>query len=429
MNTIKGGLLPLKADKRDLNLGALVILPDPKTIPDFYIEGGYTNEIQEEDNCSAFATMGASELQEETKLSRKFQFALSLAYSGTADGWGQDLRTAVLTPVKIGSISFDDEPAEIKNKPLSYTRYIEHWPDTKTLTEKSVRHKKKSAVFITPSQGMDYFNTTISSLYKYKDEKRAVMFGTLFDKPLSTPYFEGKPQGGTGHMMYFRGKKTIAGKIYLIAQNHFGKSAGVDGVHYFDRERVNSSVAKYGAAMYLDYDPEELKLLQSSGIRLDSPWIMVMMRNLLNRLVSTYKSLIDAKKTGAVPSPYLLIALIWQESGGDDRALGDNGNAFGCLQIWDSYFLDALGRKGARECLGNRTLSILVFNRYMARYATEKRLGRPVTDQDIARIHNGGPSGWKRPTTLVYWWQVQQKLKRLESGNVDPSFVKKLSVV
>ena len=46
----------------------------------------------------------------------------------------------------------------------------------------------------------------------------------------------------------------------------------------------------------------------------------------------------------------------------------------------------------------------------MGIYATEKRLGRPVTDQDRARIHNGGPNGWKSPATIGYWSKVKKFL-------------------
>lgn len=38
----------------------------------------------------------------------------------------------------------------------------------------------------------------------------------------------------------------------------------------------------------------------------------------------------------------------------------------------------------------------------MARYAVERRLGRAVTPVDIARIHNGGPNGYKKKATLGY---------------------------
>jgi len=47
---------------------------------------------------------------------------------------------------------------------------------------------------------------------------------------------------------------------------------------------------------------------------------------------------------------------------------------------------------------------------YMQRYANEERLGRPVTAEDIARIHNGGPNGYKNPATIKYWRKVRDQL-------------------
>ncbi|MDD4352669.1 MAG: peptidoglycan-binding protein [Candidatus Gracilibacteria bacterium] len=113
----------------------------------------------------------------------------------------------------------------------------------------------------------------------------------------------------------------------------------------------------------------------------------------------------------------LVDALIMVESGGDDRAIGDKNltnKAYGCLQIRKPYVDDvnkALGTSyKAEDCLGNRNLSIKIFNAYMAIYATPERLGRPVMDQDVSRVHNGGPNGWRIPATIPYWEKVKKYL-------------------
>ena len=72
-------------------------------------------------------------------------------------------------------------------------------------------------------------------------------------------------------------------------------------------------------------------------------------------------------------------------------------------------------------------IAVDVFNKYMARYATEKQLKRTVTDQDIARIHNGGPSGWKRDTTLSYWRSVEKKMQLLEAGKVEAKLLNRIT--
>lgn len=47
---------------------------------------------------------------------------------------------------------------------------------------------------------------------------------------------------------------------------------------------------------------------------------------------------------------------------------------------------------------------------YLGRYATASRIGRAVTDQDRARIWNGGPNGWNKQATVGYWNKVKQHL-------------------
>lgn len=112
----------------------------------------------------------------------------------------------------------------------------------------------------------------------------------------------------------------------------------------------------------------------------------------------------------------LILAIIAVESNGDDSARGDNGNAYGCLQIWQSYLTDAnefAGTNYIHDDMDDRQKSIAVFTSYMQRYATEKRLGRIPTAEDIARIHNGGLNGYKKPSTEKYWLKVQAELRRM----------------
>lgn len=48
-------------------------------------------------------------------------------------------------------------------------------------------------------------------------------------------------------------------------------------------------------------------------------------------------------------------------------------------------------------------LSFVVYTYYMQHWATKARLGREATIEDVCRIHNGGPKGWKRKSTKEYW--------------------------
>ena len=111
----------------------------------------------------------------------------------------------------------------------------------------------------------------------------------------------------------------------------------------------------------------------------------------------------------------VLAAIRVVESNNNPGAVGDNGNAIGVYQIWTSYWKDATERSGIGgvylDCY-KPDYADRVVRAYMARYATERRLGRPVTMEDIARIHNGGPNGYKKNATLKYWEKVKKELNR-----------------
>jgi len=112
----------------------------------------------------------------------------------------------------------------------------------------------------------------------------------------------------------------------------------------------------------------------------------------------------------------LIMAIIAVESGGDNHAIGDNGRAYGCLQIWSVYVEDAnqfAGTSYTHLDAFDREKSIAMFKAYMSRYATEKRIGHTPTAEDIARIHNGGPNGYRKVATDAYWAKVKAELYRM----------------
>jgi len=115
----------------------------------------------------------------------------------------------------------------------------------------------------------------------------------------------------------------------------------------------------------------------------------------------------------------LILAIIAVESNGNDRAIGDDGLAYGALQIHACYVQDAseyANKSWTHEDAYDRETAIDIFLAYMSRYATEKRIGRAVTIEDIARIHNGGPNGYKKACTINYWNKVKAEL--ISSGAI-----------
>lgn len=116
----------------------------------------------------------------------------------------------------------------------------------------------------------------------------------------------------------------------------------------------------------------------------------------------------------------LLDALIQVESNGNDDAVGDNGNAIGCLQIWKIYWQDAteFSKIGGsyKDCF-NRDYAKKVVNAYMIRYAKEAWTCPSKFDAEkVSRIHNGGPRGYKKKATLKYWEKVKRVLTQAHNN-------------
>ena len=127
--------------------------------------------------------------------------------------------------------------------------------------------------------------------------------------------------------------------------------------------------------------------------------------------------------TGQKISRELYDAIAKVETGGSidpDCEVGDDGKAYGWYQIWETYYKDDVefnpslsnGGKTWKNTKGHgsKAYSEEVMQSYMNRYATEARLGRTPTNEDIARIHNGGPDGYKEESTLKYWEKVKKYL-------------------
>lgn len=108
----------------------------------------------------------------------------------------------------------------------------------------------------------------------------------------------------------------------------------------------------------------------------------------------------------AAPPDSFFRALHVVETGGKrGPIIGDNGKALGPLQIHRSYWQDARVAGRYEDC-ADLAYSIKVASAYLQRYAPKAwQAGDTMT---LARIHNGGPRGDKKPATLRY----AEKVKR-----------------
>jgi len=101
------------------------------------------------------------------------------------------------------------------------------------------------------------------------------------------------------------------------------------------------------------------------------------------------------------------------ESRGNANAVGDNGRAIGCLQIWQAVVTDTnriAGTSYSHADAFDRIKARQIASIYLNYYG--KRIGHAPTEQDYARIWNGGPRGHRKTATLSYWNKVKKELAR-----------------
>lgn len=105
-------------------------------------------------------------------------------------------------------------------------------------------------------------------------------------------------------------------------------------------------------------------------------------------------------------SPSLVQALIRVESGGRANAVGDQGRAFGILQIHSATVQEANRIAGTRfthrdmlDPVKARRVASIVLGHYSRHI--QKATGRPATNKELAFVWNGGGDAWKRASRPV----------------------------
>lgn len=125
-----------------------------------------------------------------------------------------------------------------------------------------------------------------------------------------------------------------------------------------------------------------------------------------------------AALAAAVPPPSdyntdrILNAIRQVETGGcknPSEAVGDGGKAIGPFQIHKAYWQDAVEHDpsigGVYADCKNEAYARQIVIAYLSRYC------KSWSDENVARIHNGGPSGHKRKSTVKYWRKVENVLR------------------
>lgn len=103
----------------------------------------------------------------------------------------------------------------------------------------------------------------------------------------------------------------------------------------------------------------------------------------------------------------LIAAIAIVESSMNPCAIGDSGKAIGICQIHQCVVEDVNYRYNTcyiwpDDCFDPAKSQDIMLS-YWSIYATSDRLGHVPTDEDLARIWNGGPNGYRKDSTVPYW--------------------------
>jgi len=108
--------------------------------------------------------------------------------------------------------------------------------------------------------------------------------------------------------------------------------------------------------------------------------------------------------------PEIRDTLKWVETNHDPHAIGDGGASYGILQI-KQIAIDDVNRKFGTSYKHEDAFKIKcaeeIFTLYISMWADhlEKKEGREATIEDMVRIWNGGPRGYKKSSTINYYYK------------------------
>jgi len=139
---------------------------------------------------------------------------------------------------------------------------------------------------------------------------------------------------------------------------------------------------------------------------------------------SSGQAVVDPNQAAACSYSFedLLDAIEQVESKGNANAVGDNGNAVGAYQIWKIYVDDVNRILGedifAYDDRYSKVRSACMVTVYVQHYCGiagwdgEFRPTQMDRFEAMARIHNGGPQGYRKESTESYWLKVLAELKK-----------------
>ena len=437
---VQNALRPLSKEDKEANhpyrVGAVLDLPKLEDIPQYYNPGvpesWIFNQVEfdpNNDECAGASSALVSGMQEGTELDPHFHWMMARQRAGMKiPDFGVNNRDLAMTLVKVGSLKKEDSPYTFAT-PRDTIADPASWQIEKLLP-KAILQKKGSVVWVKPHNAYDAFDVFRASITKFNklyQKTHGAVFGLVYSQPSNDPNIKEVTEQGAGHDVALIGWNGDN----AIMVNSLGINAGTRGMFTIHRKVINRWAEEFGMFILIDATQEDIDLASKSPLKLDDITSTNILRQLYVKAIALCTQLVEmlkkASPLGRIP-PALSIedAIIQVESGGNNWAIGDRDlefSAYGPMQIrWpcvkdvnDRYRTDYR----ARQCLGNRELSKEIFRKYCDMYLTKERLGREVTNEDRARLWNGGNGAviWRpHPRAEIerqlqaYWRKVKEYL-------------------
>lgn len=246
---LKDGLQELPHDERDFSRVAVFGAIAPKDLPtgDFLVSMALNVRDQgESDECTAFATVAASEDQEAVILDPHFTFyATKILLLSDPESWGADLRSACRSHVKHGALEEEYAPFA-----ANVQREMVLDPDNWTEDHRALayEHRKNSFFDVLKGSPYDTFDTVRGALWQNRSKMQSIVTGARWrpswtDAPggvIEDRDYSG--EGGTAHAFVLKGQRIFNGVPHLVAQLSNGDEIGDKGIFYMPRGVANKEL-------------------------------------------------------------------------------------------------------------------------------------------------------------------------------------------
>ena len=265
---MKFGLKPKRTeDRHDFQVTQLggFLTPDISELSKSYSIGN--PELKNQLNtlfCTLFSTSTTLEPKENAVLSPEWwSKEATKAYGENWINEGLEQRQACKLMLK-GALE-----AKLIQYPLSQygAEFVANPVNYSTQQDEEAKEHAQSAFFeIKPIGSLDLFDSIRYTLWKFRDEKRGAVAGTLWDYDWQNREIidsEGSPAGG--HQIAIIGWQDD----FLVIQNSYGNQAGKNGMHLFSIGIVNARF-NLGVSVFKDCSEEEIKKLKKANS--DSWW-------------------------------------------------------------------------------------------------------------------------------------------------------------